>query len=127
MSFCLNFGPRSMPRIERFALCTLLTGASKVWAFRLCYVVMKVWTVVAAITICPQIHRQKESIYFFVLGIPVEEIEKTENLAVVLTERGGHVAFVDTFFARGDSYVDRMFEQYVTAVFNNQDLLKQKE
>ena len=85
---------------------------------------MKLLYVVVDITICTQIYGQKESI---VLGIPVEEIEKTEKLAVVLTERGGHVAFVDTFFARGDSYVDRMFEQYVTAVFNNQDLLKQKE
>jgi len=60
-------------------------------------------------------------------SIPVDDINKTENLALVLTERGGHVGFIDTFFARGDCYMDRMFEQYVTAAFNNQDLLKQAQ
>ncbi|XP_067944259.1 phospholipase ABHD3-like [Watersipora subatra] len=49
-------------------------------------------------------------------SIPVDRIGKSENVALLLTERGGHVAFVDTYFA--PTYLERVFRQYVTSVFD---------
>lgn len=56
-------------------------------------------------------------------GIPVNEIVRSDYVTLVLTERGGHVAFLDTRFPWGVSYMDRMFKEYVQAVFNNLDLM----
>ena len=61
---------------------------------------------------------------YLVLGIPVDDIAKSEHLALVLTERGGHVGFIDTFFGRGTTYMDKLFKQYVCAVFEHQEILK---
>lgn len=58
--------------------------------------------------------------------IPVEDIAKSDYITMVLTERGGHVGFIDTMFAQGSCYMDRMFSQYVDAVFTNSHLLMQE-
>lgn len=66
-------------------------------------------------------------LYFFcLLVIPVEDIARSDYITMVLTERGGHVGFIDTMLAQGGCYMDRMFSQYVNAVFTNSDLLTPK-
>lgn len=62
--------------------------------------------------------------YTCFLVIPVDDISKSDYITMVLTERGGHVAFIDTLFAQGPCYMDRMFSQYVDAVFTNTPLLE---
>lgn len=58
-----------------------------------------------------------------VVGIPVDEIAQSKHLALLLTESGGHVGFIDTLFGRGATYMDRLFIQYVNAVFSHQETL----
>ena len=42
---------------------------------------------------------------------------------IAVTPYGGHIGFLDGIFPRYQTYMDRVFQEYVQAVFNKTDLL----
>ncbi|XP_066554583.1 phospholipase ABHD3 isoform X2 [Amia ocellicauda] len=55
--------------------------------------------------------------------IPMAEAQRLPNVALLVTARGGHIGFLEGLFPRGEGYMDRLFGQFVQAVFEHpQDL-----
>uniref|UniRef100_A0ACB8FDG9 Phospholipase abhd3 n=1 Tax=Sphaerodactylus townsendi TaxID=933632 RepID=A0ACB8FDG9_9SAUR len=52
-------------------------------------------------------------------AIPVEMAKQNPNVALVLTSCGGHIAFLEGFWPRKCTYMDRVFKQFVQAVFEH--------
>ncbi|XP_022338038.1 phospholipase ABHD3-like [Crassostrea virginica] len=52
-------------------------------------------------------------------AIPAEEAEQNDNIAIVITSHGGHIGFMEGLFPRHEGYMDRLFSQYVKAVFTH--------
>ncbi|XP_066593588.1 phospholipase ABHD3 [Prorops nasuta] len=51
-------------------------------------------------------------------AIPLGEINKSKNVAVVVTSRGGHIAFLEGVWpVKGEEYMARLFSQFFTALF----------
>ena len=60
-------------------------------------------------------------------AIPIKEAEQNDNICIVVTSHGGHIGFMEGLFPRHTGYMDRMFSQYVDAVFKHGDeYLKQQ-
>lgn len=53
------------------------------------------------------------------LAIPVETAKQNENVALVLTSCGGHIGFLEGIWPRKCTYMDRVFKQFVQAVFEH--------
>lgn len=45
------------------------------------------------------------------------------SLALLVTSRGGHIGFLEGFLPRHRSYMNRVFAQFVSAVFEHQEEL----
>nr|XP_024660969.1 phospholipase ABHD3 isoform X3 [Maylandia zebra] len=58
-------------------------------------------------------------------AFPVSIVQDLPNVALVLTAHGGHIAFLQGFFPRGENYMERLFGQFVHAVFEHQEEMKQ--
>ncbi|XP_054840573.1 phospholipase ABHD3 [Eublepharis macularius] len=52
-------------------------------------------------------------------AIPVEMAKKNPNVALVLTSCGGHIGFLEGLWPRKCTYMDRIFKQFVEAVFEH--------
>lgn len=52
-------------------------------------------------------------------SIPVKEIMDNQHIAVVVTSRGGHIGFLDGIFPSARGFMDRLFSQYVSVIFEN--------
>uniref|UniRef100_A0A3P8RYV8 Abhydrolase domain containing 1 n=1 Tax=Amphiprion percula TaxID=161767 RepID=A0A3P8RYV8_AMPPE len=50
-------------------------------------------------------------------AFPVNIVQNLPNVALLLTAHGGHIAFLQGLFPRGESYMERLFGQFVQAVF----------
>lgn len=50
-------------------------------------------------------------------AIPVEDAMCNDNIAIVVPSRGGHIGFLEGLFPRQQSYMDRLYSQFVNAVF----------
>ncbi|XP_066268373.1 phospholipase ABHD3-like isoform X2 [Branchiostoma lanceolatum] len=50
-------------------------------------------------------------------SIPTEEIKKNPNIALVVTSHGGHIGFGDWLFPSRESFMDKLYQQYVDAIF----------
>ena len=61
----------------------------------------------------------------FILAIPLDEARQSECVAIVQTSHGGHIGFLEGLFPRHRSFMDRMFAEYVFAVFENLNALKE--
>ena len=59
------------------------------------------------------------SCLFLLSAIPAEEAEQNDNIAIVITSHGGHIGFMEGLFPRHEGYMDRLFSQYVKAVFTH--------
>ena len=59
-------------------------------------------------------------------GIPTDD-ELSDKLAIAVTSYGGHIGFLEGIFPRHESYMDRVFSEYVYAVFNHIDRLVKKD
>ncbi|XP_054876115.1 phospholipase ABHD3-like isoform X1 [Poeciliopsis prolifica] len=55
---------------------------------------------------------------------PVSIVQTLPNVALLLTTHGGHIAFLQGLFPRGESYMERLFGQFVQAVFENSKDIK---
>ena len=49
--------------------------------------------------------------------LPVQRIENCDNVAMVLTDTGGHVGFLEGFLPTGRSYMNSVYKEYVKTVF----------
>ncbi|XP_053323597.1 phospholipase ABHD3 [Spea bombifrons] len=52
-------------------------------------------------------------------AIPVESAKQNPNIALVLTAYGGHIGFLEGIWPRQQTYMDRVFKQFVQAIFEN--------
>lgn len=52
-------------------------------------------------------------------AIPVKEATKNNHIAMVITDRGGHIGFLEGVYPRGRTYMHRWMSQYVDAVFRH--------
>ncbi|MEQ2247910.1 hypothetical protein ILYODFUR_014035 [Ilyodon furcidens] len=52
-------------------------------------------------------------------AIPVSIVQALPNVALLLTAHGGHIAFLQGLFPRGESYMECLFGQFVQAVFEH--------
>lgn len=52
-------------------------------------------------------------------AFPLTIVQGLPNVALLLTAHGGHIAFLQGFFPRGESYMERVFGQFIRAVFEH--------
>jgi len=53
-------------------------------------------------------------------AIPLEQASQSENVVILVTARGGHIAFLDGLLGfSGPSYMERIFAQYFSAIFHH--------
>uniref|UniRef100_A0A8C0GD66 Abhydrolase domain containing 3, phospholipase n=1 Tax=Chelonoidis abingdonii TaxID=106734 RepID=A0A8C0GD66_CHEAB len=52
-------------------------------------------------------------------AIPIETAKQNPNVALVLTSCGGHIGFLEGMWPRKYTYMDRVFKQFVQAVFEH--------
>uniref|UniRef100_A0A8D2J7X9 Phospholipase ABHD3 n=1 Tax=Varanus komodoensis TaxID=61221 RepID=A0A8D2J7X9_VARKO len=52
-------------------------------------------------------------------AIPVEMAKQNPNVALILTSYGGHIGFLEGLWPRKCTYMDRVFKQFVQAVFEH--------
>nr|XP_020503068.1 phospholipase ABHD3-like isoform X2 [Labrus bergylta] len=52
-------------------------------------------------------------------AFPLTIVQNLPNVALLLTAHGGHIAFLQGLFPRGESYMERVFGQFVQAVFEH--------
>lgn len=53
-------------------------------------------------------------------AFPLTIVQDLPNVALLLTAHGGHIAFLQGLFPRGESFMDRLLGQFVQAVFEHQ-------
>lgn len=56
---------------------------------------------------------------FISAAIPVSEAEQNDNIAIVVTSHGGHIGFLEGLYPRHRGYMDRLFAQFVDAIFKH--------
>ncbi|KYO35224.1 phospholipase ABHD3 [Alligator mississippiensis] len=52
-------------------------------------------------------------------AVPVEMAKQNPNVAIVLTSCGGHIGFLEGMWPRNCTYMDRVFKQFVRAIFEH--------
>lgn len=52
-------------------------------------------------------------------AIPVGEAEQNDNIGIVVTSHGGHIGFLEGFYPRHTGYMDRLFAQFIDALFKH--------
>nr|XP_046229747.1 phospholipase ABHD3-like isoform X1 [Scatophagus argus] len=52
-------------------------------------------------------------------AFPLTIVRELPNVALLLTAHGGHIAFLQGLFPRGEGYIERLFGQFVQAVFEH--------
>ncbi|XP_055327679.1 uncharacterized protein LOC129580935 isoform X2 [Paramacrobiotus metropolitanus] len=54
-------------------------------------------------------------------AIPKDDAKKNPNVCIVVTSHGGHIGFMEGRNPFGTNYVERVFQQYAKALFDNHD------
>lgn len=57
-------------------------------------------------------------------ALPVALAQRLPNVALLVTAYGGHIGFLEGLFPRGEGYMDRLFGQFIQAVFEHPGDLK---
>ncbi|XP_077186390.1 protein ABHD1 isoform X1 [Paroedura picta] len=57
-------------------------------------------------------------------AFPLDEAQCVPTLALLVTSHGGHIGFLEGLYPRHTSYMDRVFAQFVSAVFEHQEELQ---
>lgn len=58
-------------------------------------------------------------------AFPLTIVQDLPNVALLLTAHGGHIAFLQGLFPRGENYMERLFGQFVQAVFEHPSEIKE--
>lgn len=55
---------------------------------------------------------------FVVSAIPLKDIGESKHVAVIVTNRGGHIGFLEGIWPfRKEQYMNKIFKEFFTAVF----------
>uniref|UniRef100_W5M1C3 Phospholipase ABHD3 n=2 Tax=Lepisosteus oculatus TaxID=7918 RepID=W5M1C3_LEPOC len=57
-------------------------------------------------------------------AIPVEAVRQNPNLAMLVTAHGGHIGFLEGLWPRHSTYMDRVFRQFIKAIFEQGSTLQ---
>lgn len=57
-------------------------------------------------------------------AFPLTIVKGLPNVALLLTAHGGHIAFLQGLFPRGESYMERLLGQFVQAAFEHPSDIK---
>ncbi|XP_064195344.1 phospholipase ABHD3-like isoform X4 [Anguilla rostrata] len=57
-------------------------------------------------------------------ALPVALAQRLPNVALLVTAHGGHIGFLEGLYPRGEGYMDRLFGQFIQAVFEHPRDLK---
>lgn len=60
-------------------------------------------------------------------AIPIEAARHLPHVALLLTAHGGHLGFLEGLCPRPGSYMERLFAQFISAVFEHREELQQLE
>jgi len=52
-------------------------------------------------------------------GIPIEEAKKSSHVAIIVTERGGHIGFMEGLLPTKVNFSDRIYSQFLSSVMKN--------
>ena len=55
----------------------------------------------------------------FSTALPYGDMSASMSVGMLVTAWGGHLGFVEGAFPRGDSYADRIFGEFLDAVFQH--------
>ncbi|TSL47545.1 Protein ABHD1 [Bagarius yarrelli] len=58
-------------------------------------------------------------------AFPVALVQRSRNVALLVTSHGGHIGFLEGLFPHGKGYMDRVFSQFVRAAFEHREDLKE--
>ncbi|XP_023662780.1 protein ABHD1-like isoform X1 [Paramormyrops kingsleyae] len=58
-------------------------------------------------------------------ALPLALAQRLPNVALLVTTHGGHIGFLEGLFPRGEGYMDRLFGQFIQAVFEHPEDLKE--
>ena len=62
---------------------------------------------------------------FYISAIPIDDAKESKCVAIMVTSHGGHIGFLEGLFPRNSNYMDRVFAQYVDAIFRHKNELMQ--
>ncbi|CAL4122285.1 unnamed protein product, partial [Meganyctiphanes norvegica] len=54
-------------------------------------------------------------------GIPLDAAEKSSHVAIILTNRGGHIGFMEGLLPTKVNFSDRVYNQLISSIINNMD------
>lgn len=57
-------------------------------------------------------------VIFSVEGIPKEVIKQTSHVAVITTEYGGHIGFMEGFSYGSESLIEKTLRQFLKCILN---------
>lgn len=62
--------------------------------------------------------------FFFATGLPLDEVEESSHVAMLLTSRGGHIGFMEGLLPNFNAnfYSERVIEQYLQALYRLSDI-----
>lgn len=59
------------------------------------------------------------SVFSFFTAFPVSVVQSLPNVALLVTAHGGHIAFLQGLFPRGETFMERLFGQFFHAAFEH--------
>jgi abhydrolase domain-containing protein 1/3 len=57
-------------------------------------------------------------------ALPVDEVEESSHVAMVVTSRGGHIGFMEGFLPILPFYTERLLQQYLGSLNKLKDIKK---
>lgn len=58
-------------------------------------------------------------------ALPFKEVSESSSMVLAVTPYGGHIGFLDGLFPRYHTYMDKVFKQFVVAIFKHRQVLKE--
>jgi len=59
-------------------------------------------------------------------ALPMEKCSSSSHVCMLVTRHGGHIGFLEGIFPRHENFMDRLFAQYIDAIFKHGDELIEK-
>ena len=63
--------------------------------------------------------------FLVITAIPLQNAEKSRYVCIMVTQVGGHIGFLEGINPRHRSYMDRVFSEFIDAIFRHRDELMQ--